>query len=510
MQFNPFHRLGEALQAAGDQNPETKTRQGATSFASGSVDEIPAPENKADEYKLFRTTPFINASLHQFASDVTEPGYRVESDNDETADWFNDEFLPEAGVIAGERGQDFEDILYQSVIQHQAAGDVLVEKVKDDPSSSNPVYTGFMHIRPESVKLVTEENRPILIDPEATDRDEVVLTKRGEAAAYLQYHEGSILGQRGAFRDRGVVALSLNDVIKVSRSPIPGEVWGESVIHSVADLARGMKQIIRDNEKAIQTKAYGIWSVAFGTEVLDFGEYAEPELIEWSEEDQTDFLEHKIGSEMGPGDVIGHDGTIEFDKFEGELADGLIDIIELYTKLIITALPTPLYAVGFESNINQFVTEQQETRYDKKLREMRETLAQAFEPALEEIAEQQGLSTEGLTLRIEPEEDESPVMALDDDDMERLNMFTTSLADIYGNGGATTFLDEESLAELILQLPSDAIADTDIQEMALGEGNGQVQAQFAEGQPPPEQAATDGGEPDGGGDADSDGEGSSE
>lgn len=494
MQLNPIRRLGEALQVAGEQNPETQTRQGATSFVEGSVDEIPAPKDLADEYDFYRTTPFINASLNQFASDVVEPGYRVEADSDETADWFNDEFLPQAGIVAGEREQDFGKILEQSVVQYNAAGNILVEKVKNNPAADTPIVTGFMHIRPESVKLVTEDNRPILVTPDQTDLDGVVQTRRGEAAAYLQYDDGSILGQRGAFQERDTVPLSINDVIKVARSPIPGEVWGESVIHSVGDLVRGMKQIIRDNETAIQSKAYGIWSVAFGTEVLEFGDYAEPELLEWDEDDQTQFLEEQIGSQMGPGDIIGHDGNISFEKFEGELADGLIDVIELYIKLIITALPTPLYAVGFESNINQFVTAHQETRYEKAIREMRQTLAQAFEPALEEIAEQQSLPTEGLTLRIEPEEDESPVMSLDDDEMERLNAFTTSLADVYGNGGASSFLDEETLAELILQLPSDAIADTDIQEMAINEDNPQVQTQFSEGQqPPPGQAATDGG-----------------
>lgn len=498
MQIKPLQRLGEALQAVGEQNPETKTRQGATSFVRGSLDTVAAPEDLADEFEFYRSTPFINAALNQYASDVIEPGYRVEADKDETADWFNDEFLPESGVVAGEKGQDFESILYQSVIQHEAAGNILVEKVKDDPAASNPTYTGFMHIRPESVKLVTERNRPILIDPDATDRQGVELTQRGEVAAYLQYHDGSILGQRGAFGDRDVVPLSLNDVIKVARSPVPGEIWGESAIHPVGDLTRGLKQIIRDNEKAIQSKAYGIWSVAFETEVLEFGEYSEPEVIEWDEKSQTEFLENKIGSDMGPGDIIGHDGNISFEKFEGELADGLIDVIELYTKLIITALPTPLYAVGFESNINQFVTEHQEARYEKNVREMRQTLAQAFEPALKEIAEQQGYSPEGLTLRIEPEEDESPVMSLDADDMEKLKTFTAALKDVYGSGSATTFLDEEKLAELVLQLPEDAVADTDIQEMELGEGNEQVQAQFEQGQPPPTQAATDGGEPEGG------------
>lgn len=501
---NPFRALGEALSAAGEQDPETRVRQGATSYSPGSVDEIPAPKDLADDYEFYRETPFINAALHQFASDVVESGYRVEADSDETADWFNDEFLEQAGVVAGERNQDFALTLYQSVIQHEAAGNILVEKVKQNPNESDPTYTGFMHIRPESVKLVTEENRPLLIDPDATDRDEVVLTKRGEAAAYLQYHEGSLLGQRDYYSGRDVVPLSTNDVIKVARAPVPGEVWGDSVLHSVRDLVRGLKQILRDNEQAIQSKAYGIWSVAFESEVRTFDGYHEPELVEWDGDAQSDFLNNQIGSEMGPGDIVGHDGNISFEKFEGEVADELLDVIELYVKLIVTALPTPLYAVGLESNINQFVTAEQETRYDKRVRDLRQDLEQAFTPALKEIAEQQGYSPEGLQLRLEPEEDESPIHALDDGAMDRLSTFTTALKNVYGNGGATSYLDEEALAELVLQLPADAIAEDDIEEIRLDESDPEVQAQFEsqqgeEGPPPPgesgpQQAVADGGE----------------
>lgn len=517
---NPLKTLGDALSAAGEQDPETRARQGATSYAPGSVDEVPAPDDLADEFDFYRETPFVNAALRQFAADVMEPGVRVTADSDETADWFNGGdaapdapsggFLSQAAVVAGERNQPLEDHLRQAVIQHEAAGNILAEKVKDDPTDSDPDYTGFMHIRPESVKLVTQENRPILLGPDdGRESAGIVTTRRGETAAYLQYHEGSILGQRDGgnyYADRDTVALSTNDVIKVARNPVPGEVWGESVIHPAADLIRGLKQILRDNEQAIQTKAYGIWSVAFGREMIEMPGAQDNELIEWGEQEQSEFVNDKIGREMGPGDIVGHDGNISFEKFEGEIANGLLDVIELYVKLIVTALPTPLYAVGIEADINQFVTAQQEPRYEKRVLDMRQTLAGAYEPALIEIAEQQGLSTEGLSLTIEPDEDASPIRSLDDEEMERIETFTTALKNVYGSGNATTYLDEEELADLVLQLPEEAIADSDVEEMpAMDETNPQVQAQFATSQPeeppgpsppPPESeggTATDGG-----------------
>lgn len=489
---NPLSRFADALSAAGQQSPELKRRLGSGVHVPGNVETVPAPEDLADEYDLARETPFVIASYYQFASDVLAPGHRVEADSDETQEWFNDEFLPEAGVVAGERNQDFAGILTQAVVQYLAAGNILTEKVKADPTASNPTYTGFMHIRPESVKLVTQDDRPILVDPDADVSGrtaEIPDTKRGETPAYLQYHEGSLLGQRGRYTDRNVVALSTNDVIKVARNPVPGEIWGDSATHSFADLLRGLKQILKDNEKAIQSKAYGIWSVAFGRELIEDPTSGDAELIEWSEDAQTEFIENKIGREMGPGDIVGHDGLVDFEKFEGEVASDLLDVIELYVKLIVSALPNPLYSVGFESDINQFVTQAQEPRYEASVREMRETLVDAFQPPLEEIAEQQGLPTEGFALRIEPEVDESPIHALDSDAMERMNQLTSSFADVFGPGEAAAHIDDEKLAELVLQLPDDAFGEEIEDVPDLDESDENVQAQFREQQ----EAVADGG-----------------
>lgn len=503
---NPLRTLADALSAAGPQSPEVKTKSGVGVFHQADIDTVPVPEDLVDEYEQFRNTPFIAASYYQFASDVTAPGYRVEAESDETADWFNGGdaapadapsggFLSEAGVVAGEKNQDFGEILHQSTIQY-LAGNILCEKVKADPTADDPTYTGFMLIRPGSVKYVTQETRPILVSPDADVPNEL-RTKRGEAAAYLQFHKGSILGSRGQFTDRSVVRLSTNDVIKVARNPVPGTIWGESAISPASELIRGLKQILRDNEQAIQSKAYGIWSVAFGRELLEYPD-GDAELIEWSDKDQTEFVEETIGRQLDPGDIIGHDGEISFEKFEGEVASDLLDVIETYVKLIVSALPNPLYVVGFESDINQFVTQAQEPRYEKSVREMRETLIGAFDPALEEIADQQGLSTEGFALRIEPEDEESPIQALDDDDMARLESFSAALKNIYGSGSIPTYLTDEAIVETVLQLPEDAIAESDIDlAPSLDESNEQVMEQFSQmNQSGEQQPATDGGEDD--------------
>lgn len=484
------------------QNPEVQTRGGDGVYTPGEIDTVRPPEDLVDDWELFQNTPIVNAPLTQGAADVVEPGARVTADSEETEEWFNDEFLPNAGVVGGQRHRPFAAVLFQSALMYLAAGNVLVENVKRDPGSDE--ITGFMAIKPQSVKAVTEENKPLLLAPDAdVSGKDVPTTNRDEAPAFLQYHNDSLLGQRGAYDDRDVVALSQNDVVKISRNPAPGEIWGRPVQRSCRGRITALKQKLRDNEKAIQTKAYGIWSVAFGTEVVEVDNpNVDDILVDWTADEQRQFLNNKIGSDLGPGDIIGHDGAIEFDRFEGEVASGLLDFIRTDVKLIVAALPTPLYAVGWESDVNQFVVERQEKRYEKQIRSIRKELERGFTPTLKTIAEQRGLDSSGLQLRVEPEEDESPIHSLDDDAITRLKEFASALNSIYGNGGAAAHLDEELLAELVLQLPEEAVADLDVDPLEtapvdeagmLGNtGDGDQEEQADEDDTPP----ADGGEDD--------------
>ncbi|MFC6825684.1 hypothetical protein [Halopelagius fulvigenes] len=469
---NPLSTLADALRHEA-QTPETRTENGTGSFTAGNVDTVSAPEDRYDDWLTYKTTPFINAGLGQYAADVVEPGCRMVADSDETEAFFNggDDapdgtpdggFLENAGIIAGQTHQDFTAVLRQAALLYVAAGDVLAEHVKGEDGEK---ITGFMCIPPWSVTLKTLDKRPILLSPDASG-DEIIQTKRGEAAAYLQYHKRSVLGQRGKYDGKDVVPLSQNDVTKIARDPDPGELWGTPATHSVRDLVRGLKQILKDNENAIQTKAYGIWSLAFETGVVEAGD--EVIVTEWSANEQSEFIEEKIGSEMGPGDIIGHDGTVTFEKFEGEIADGLLNVINLYIKLIVSALPVPLYAVGFEENINQFVTTQQERRYEKRVIDLREELTDGFLPAMKRVAEQRDLDTSGMDLVLEPDDDDSPIRSMDADELEAAASYGKLIEFVFGDK-AYQYFDREYLADLIMQLPGDALDEAAFEESDTSE-----------------------------------------
>ncbi len=492
---------------AEDQEPEVEVSHGSAYYSPGDVDEVPVPEDKADDWELFTSTPIVNAPLLQYCSDVVEPGYRVTADDDATEEFFNEEFLPNAGIIGGERHKDFQQILFQAAIMHVATGDALVECVKR--ASNSDEITGFMSIKPHSVRAVTEKNKPVLLPPDATG-DGVRETPRGEAAAYLQYHSDSVLGRRGHFSDTDVVPLSQNDVIKISRNVPPGEIWGQSAHRPARDRIRALKQKLRDNDRAIQTKAYGIWSVAFQRDLFEVDDPNTDDIfIEWDEGEQKKFIQNKVGRDMGPGDIIGHDGTIEFQKFEGEVAQGLLEFVEIDIKLIISALPTPLYAVGFEENVNQFVVERQERRYHKKVSDLRRTLEAAFLPALETVAEQrEGLSPEGLDLSIEADEEESPILSLDEEEIEKLQNFASALAEIYGSGNVPSYLDDEIVADLVLQLPEEATQGLEVdpaEELDMAGASDMIGDEPVEEDTPPD-GGGDGGEAGEGGDESDGGE----
>lgn len=466
-------RTVEALQDTLQQPVETVTRQARLDIGGSGVDDIDPPSDMDQFYDQYKSTGFVRSNFDQFVSDVTEPGVRIEADSDQTQAYFmggdgapsdtpEGGFLENCFVLAGEKGQDFHPGLKTTVLNRWVRGTNTIELLKandDDPESE---ITGFYHIRPETLTAQVYPNTNILIDPEDTDGAEemgIELTKRGEAAAYIQFDEQSIIGRRlGIFDQRESIPLSQNDVLKQTLSPeIGGEdtneegIFGTSIFEAISIDIEEYKEIKRDRARAIKTKAYGLWDASFQKEIHDLG--GEIEVTEWDNESIDDWLD-KV-DEIGPGDIVGHDGAIELDKFDSEVPD-LEGVLGHYVDDITSPLPAPKYAIGFEKNINQFVTERQESRYEQLVSEERRYQERSWLDAFKMVAERKGLDTSGMRVRIEPEEDESPVRSLSDEDVARIREYTQSLADVYGNGGAPSFVDEETLRELILQLPEDS------------------------------------------------------
>lgn len=429
--------------------------RGHISIGGGTVGTIEAPDSIDEEFELYESTGFVSSAIHQYADDVMGPGVRATADSDETEEWLNDTFFPQAGVSGGQRHQEFDQFLYQDVIQFLAAGNILDENVKDGEGR----ITGFLHINPASCKALTEPHKPILRSPDAhkkewwegSEEGEWPMTPRDEAAAFAQYHDDSPLGRKGKYEDTEEVYLSLDDVTYRPRTPPAGEIWGIPIMRNIKEELTEFKNIRKDLARAIRTKAWGIWSVAFDTEVI---ETKDEVLVDgWSPEEMDAFTDG-IGS-MDPGEIVGHDGTISFEKHEGEVPEEVLEVLEAYVKLIVAALPPPLYAVGFEDNINQFVVKEQEDIYEASVRSMQSTLESTWTPTIKQVCRDHGKDPSGVQVEVEPPEDESPVRNMEIDDLEKFALLSDGLSNLIGEDAYRAFRPE-AFADLIAQMPEDA------------------------------------------------------
>lgn len=466
---NKWEGLTGHLSESLKQNIETVKSDPRVGLYSRDIDRVDLADNAREYRQLYYTTPIVRASVNNFVSDVVEPGYRVEADSEDTIAYFEDTWLPQCAVIAGEKHNDATPFLKLLSRERWVSGGGLIEHVRPEPQAEQ--ITGVNLIPPETVKAYTEPDRDILLDPTPENNPSGVdytTTPRGEVAAYVQFDDQAKFGS-----SKNEVPLSQNDVTKTVLNPQMTGTWGTPVTQTLADDIRGLKQMLRDQEEAIKTKAYGIWSIAFDREVLEYetAEGTVSEIIEWSDKEQDEFIENKVGG-ADAGDIIAHDGAIEFEKFEPDIPE-LNNQLLFRINNITTTLPTPKYVVGFEQDINQFVTEQQNKRYEKLIGEERKALGNTMTQIMRRQAEHEGLSTSGLRLVLEPKEDESPVMTLDNETVARIDTYADAVQKIE----MASSLTEEEKRELILQLPATPELGS-MAEPELDEDAEQVQQQF--------------------------------
>lgn len=471
------------------QTVETRTRRPRFSHHTRDVRVVSPGENIADYWEMVESTSIIRTSLLNFAFDVAGPGIRLDGD-DTAVEYLREAWLPQAAIINGERHNPFDPILPQTVMQRWGRGGMMLEHVRADPSDPESPITGVNPVRPETGVFQTIENRDILVEPSDHDNGLVtnpVMTDRGEAAAFIQWHPDAIHPRD----DRNNVPLSTNDFTRTVFGGDVQDLWGTPVTETVNEDVTGFKNILRDKEKAIKTKAYGLWMIGFGRESLEYQDEdgkQVTEIIEWSEDDQDDWIDDHLG-DMSPGDIVTHDGAINPKRLEGEVPD-VIDDLEFYVSNITAAMPTPKYVVGFEENINQFVTEGQDDRYQLLINRERKALAsfltQLFEAVIQQnlventaTADGKTYSVDGdfeITARIEPPEETSPILSLTAEEIEKIGEWMAALNDGAGAMDPAMLVDEEILRELILQLPEDS--QPDLEDTDVDEDSGEVQEQL--------------------------------
>ncbi|MFB1066452.1 hypothetical protein [Natrinema sp. H-ect4] len=486
----------EALSSRLNQTVETVTRNSRIFIEGSDVDDLNPPEDIDEYHEYYREIGIIRANINQFVRDVVKPGVRIEADDDTTQAYFMGgddapEFAPTGGfiencaVIAGEKRQPFYPFLKVDIVQKWTKGTTLNEYLKQDGKETEPMgpITGFKHIRPETVSARTYANTNILLEPDDTETAESdEITKRKEAAAYVQFDDQSIVGQRNGGMDEDEVLLSQNDVLKRTIDPdIGGDdateegIFGSPPLESVADDAEEYRSIKRDRAVAIKKMAYGVWKAEFDTEVTELPD-GEAIVETWSDDEQDEWVANV--DDLEAGGIIGHDGSITLDQWSPTVPE-LDGPLEHYVADILAPLPSPKYATAFGESIANHVSDRQENSYQDTIVEERRAAERDWTQAFRAVAERHpDLNPAGVQVKIEPEEDESPIMSMDDDEVERLNTYTKAVERIEMSSTMT----EEEKRELLLQLPGTPelgstdevdVDESQVEEMA-GDLNGEV------------------------------------
>lgn len=487
-------RVWDTLQDTVTQSVETVTRSASLYTTGGNVEDVDPPDDIDEYVDLYYDVGLVRTNINEFVSEVTSPGIRVDSPDDTTQDYFNGgdaapESAPQGGFLSecfvfDERRQPFGKGLEISVRDRWVRGTVMVELLKDDPDDAESKITGFKFIRPETVSARTYEHTTQLIAPDDLENADET-TRRNEAAAYVQFDEQSVIGRRtnrSQFTDDETsIPLSQNDVLKLvldqdigGTDPETG-VFGESILQAIDDDAAEYQTIKRDLTKAVRGKAWGIWTLQMTPAVIEAGNQIE--LIEWSDDD-IESAETEVDN-LGPGDALTTDANIDLERHDGEVPD-LEWTLRHYARDIVDPLPAPFYKHAFADDINQFVTDDQQEDYQERIRDERQYQAEQWTEAFRTVAERHpDLNAEGLQATIEPDEDASPVLSLDEATVSKIGDFADALDKLSGQLSPVDVFGEETVRELVAMLPEDADAQETLgNDTEVDESDSEVAAQF--------------------------------
>jgi hypothetical protein len=477
----PIRSRLEALQQRLSQSAETVTRSSRLFVENTNVDDLTPPDDIDEFHTLYRELGIVRGNINQFVRDVVGPGVRINADDPTTRAYFTGEsddeadvpesapsggFLENCAVIAGVRNQPFYPYLKSSIAQKYTRGTALHEYLKRDDEKDDPEFRiqGFKHIRPETVSARVHANTNILLAPDETGIDEET-TRRDEAAAYVQFDDRSILGERINGFDEDSVALSQNDVLKqVNDADIGGDeatedgVFGTSPLEAAADDATHYREIKQNRAEAIKTKVEGVWVAEFNTEVVEAGD--EIILTEWEDDEQDEWVNEV--DDLGPGSIIGHDGSITLDQWEPSLPDLEADLQHLVDD-ILAPLPAPKYATAHGGDITQHVTDEQREAYQDLIEEERKAQERDWTQAFREVADRHPrLDPAGVEVRIAPKKSSNPVAELSTEEIERMEQFMSALDNGLGDVPVDMVLDLQAFLQTTMDLPDEVFAGEEV------------------------------------------------
>jgi len=374
-------RVAELINVSADDGEPRSINRGDSAVQHSSYDVSLPDRRQSEEYELlYRSNPHVEMSINQFAEEVWEAGWYVVADDPQTRELLT-EWLTQATFDSGEVNEDLSQFGIALVIEHEVSGTVLVEIVRDE----NGLPVGFKLMDESEVKIYTLPDQNVLVPPDAdVDYGPGHTTPSGKTPAYVQYDQG--LG----FTDKEEQSFTRDDVIKFARKPGIGDVRGHSRLRTVQRRVEGYIQKLQDNDDAIASKAYPMVHFQLGTE-------DDP----YTPEEKERFIQEYSDENYEPGKMLAVGGDVDIDTFSGETAD-IRDSLDHDIDHIMTAMPTPKFAIGSHtSGVTGSVATVQERQYKKRVRRMRNKIAEKFTPVLQELAEEhQALDGSGVRLEL--------------------------------------------------------------------------------------------------------------
>lgn len=378
-------------------------------FEQSDYDRTEAPKDQMRKYwRQYETTPIIRKPIASFASQVTEPGYYIETreleeeEVEELGEWLN-----KCAILEGQPGQDFRLLAKKATVQREVRGTALIEKAPDGDNAEN--IAGLKLINPETMEAVTRPSQNILMAPDdLDDYPDAPEAESGGAAAWLQdtldtddYHWGQPVGENEEDADNDdKIGFRRDEIIPLVRDADVGEVFGTSRIEAVSDRVDGIKQKLSDNDEAIASKAYPLWLFMFGTP-------EEP----WDSDDINQFMKAHEMENFHPGMKQGVRGDVNVQTISGEVAD-IAEYLQFDLRWIMSTMPMPMFTLGsFQTaSTGQVAGIAQQQDVNRQIKEARRELEEEFTPVIRKIAQQKGIEEErakDITLKFgEPGEPE--------------------------------------------------------------------------------------------------------
>lgn len=441
-------------------------------------EEVDARDIETFTTEYFRN-PLIRVPIQNFASDVTEPGVSVTLDglgdddppevvyegettplDDALEDWVNSSYID--GFSFSSAGAD----LLEEVVKDRRGrrGTAMVELAYDDPRDRNDLL-GLKLMRPETTVTYTREGKAIPLRPDdapgtfdtvALDdlgdesRDEPPSTPAGKTASVVQFDDTF------GVEEKDEVPFSLDDLVVSAHDADTGELYGRPDTASVVNRARSLRKKLRYVDQSVINTAFG--------NIIATVESQNEEVVKEVKNNLTPNVRDRGEEDLDPETVSTTNAPVEVYEVEGNVPD-VQDVIQQEIEFILSAMPTPLYRVGFAGDINRDVTSEQSEDYRDSVKRERRRLEADFQDVLEQKARDLLLgdpkADDDLAvtprLRVRPADAESPLRD-EEFDASEFSTLMSGLSTAAGpKGGATALIPEETIVETFLDMDSDIL-----------------------------------------------------